>query len=171
GWVDEVAAMTDEERAKFQRKVRPVRLCLTKIRKFASKVVHSTTILLPAYKKRVAELKLPDRVIPCDVSTRWNSTYDMLTVALEYRKVVDSMCADRDLGLRKYELGAREWTIARQLTEVLKLTDASKAYRIAMVLHPSYKKAYFAKAGWLPEWIDVAEDLVRTQFNKKYAHL
>lgn len=64
---------------------------------------------------------MPERLIPRDVSTRWNSTYDMLTVALEYRKVVDSMCADRDLGLRKYELGAREWTIARQLTDVLKV--------------------------------------------------
>ncbi len=45
----------------------------------------------------------------------------MLTVALEYRKVDASMCADRDLGLRKYELGAREWTIAHQLTDVLKV--------------------------------------------------
>lgn len=39
------------------------------------------------------------------------------------------------------------------------------------MLHPSYKKAYFEKAGWLPEWIDVAEELVRTQFNKKYANI
>lgn len=79
------------------------------------------TILLPAYKKRVAELKLPECLIPGDVATRWNSTYDMLTVALEYRKVVNSMCADRDLGLQKYELGAREWTITRQLTNLLKV--------------------------------------------------
>lgn len=60
-------------------------------------------------------------MIPRDVSTRWNSTFDMLIAALEYRKVVDAMCADRDLGLRKFELGAREWTIARQLADVLKV--------------------------------------------------
>ncbi|EIW51356.1 uncharacterized protein TRAVEDRAFT_75903, partial [Trametes versicolor FP-101664 SS1] len=97
GWVDEVAAMTDEERLEFERKVRPVQMVLTKLRKFASKVVHSSTILLPAYKKRLAEFKLPERLIPRDVKTRWNSTYDMLSIAVEYRKVVDAMCADRDL--------------------------------------------------------------------------
>lgn len=78
-------------------------------------------ILLPAYKKWVAKLKLPERLILRDVATQWNSMYDILTVALEYRKVVNSMCTDRDLGLQKYELGAREWTIARQLTNVLKV--------------------------------------------------
>lgn len=31
GWVDEMAAMTDDERIEFERKVRPVRLCLTKV--------------------------------------------------------------------------------------------------------------------------------------------
>lgn len=96
-------------------------LTYRQIRKFASKVVNSTTILLPAYKKRVADLKMPEQLIPRDVSTRWNSTYDMLTVALEYQKVVDSMCADRDLELRKFELSTREWTIVRQLMDVLKV--------------------------------------------------
>lgn len=91
------------------------------MRKFASKVVHSSTILLPAYKKRVAEFKLPERLIPRNVKTRWNSTYEMLKVAVEYRKVVDAMCADRNLELRKFELSSREWTIARQLTDVLKV--------------------------------------------------
>lgn len=68
---------------------------------------------------------MPERLIPRDVSTRWNSTYDMLSVALEYQKVVDSMCADRVLDLRKYELSTREWTIARQLADVLKVWTLS----------------------------------------------
>lgn len=34
GWVDEIAAMTDEERAQFQSRVRPVRMTLTKVRPF-----------------------------------------------------------------------------------------------------------------------------------------
>ena len=37
------------------------------------------------------------------------------------------------------------------------------------VLHPRYKLEYFKKAGWEPDWIDMAEQLVRTSFNKFYA--
>ncbi|EIW62754.1 uncharacterized protein TRAVEDRAFT_114433 [Trametes versicolor FP-101664 SS1] len=90
------------------------------IRLFASKVVHSSTILLPAWKARVSEAKLPARLLPRDVRTRWNSTYDMLTAAIQYQKVIDAMCADKELGLRKLELTSREWMIATQLADVLK---------------------------------------------------
>ena len=37
------------------------------------------------------------------------------------------------------------------------------------VLHPRYKLEYFKKAGWEPDWINTAEELVRTSFNKFYA--
>ena len=37
------------------------------------------------------------------------------------------------------------------------------------VLHPQYKLEYFKKAGWEPDWINTAEQLVRTSFNKFYA--
>lgn len=45
----------------------------------------------------------------------------MLKVAVEYRKVIDVMCADRELGLRKFEHTSREWTIVKQLTDILKV--------------------------------------------------
>ncbi|KAH9855425.1 hypothetical protein C2E23DRAFT_723914 [Lenzites betulinus] len=121
GWVDEIAAMTDEERVMFQARVRPVRMTLTKIRRLAFKLVNSSTILLPAWKKRVAEAGLPERVMPRDVATRWNSTFDMLVFAIKYRVVVDAVCADRELGLRKFELTTREWSIASQLADTLKV--------------------------------------------------
>lgn len=139
GWVDEIAAMTDEERAQFQERVRPVRMTLTKvcefqlaeydntahlgpqIRRLAFKLINSTTLLLPMWKKRVAEAGLPDRIMPRDVATRWNSTYDMLVFALKYRAVVHAICADRELGLRKFELSLREWAIATQLADTLKV--------------------------------------------------
>ncbi|KAF8071972.1 hypothetical protein FPV67DRAFT_1412160, partial [Lyophyllum atratum] len=74
GWVDEVALLTKEEAEKLSESVRPVRLVLVKIRKITFKIVHSTTILLPEWRRVVAaDPELTDRLIPRDVSTRWNS--------------------------------------------------------------------------------------------------
>lgn len=57
-----------------------------------------------------------------DVSTRWNSTYDMLEFATRYRLAIDSMTATRDMDLRKYELVPEEWKIAGELRDVLKVS-------------------------------------------------
>ena len=37
------------------------------------------------------------------------------------------------------------------------------------VLHPKYKLDYFKGAKWEQEWIDTAEELVHTQFNRSYS--
>ncbi|KAF8978261.1 hypothetical protein BDQ17DRAFT_1220600, partial [Cyathus striatus] len=50
-------------------------------------------------------------------------------------------------------------------------TDESETYCIAMILHPRYKLQYFKKAGWLPEWIDTAKDVLHTQFELNYADI
>lgn len=59
--------------------------------------------------------------MPRDVATRWNSTYDLLAFALEYRTAIDDIAGARDLGLRKYELKEEEWNIVKQLCDVLKV--------------------------------------------------
>ncbi|EFP77405.2 uncharacterized protein PGTG_03361 [Puccinia graminis f. sp. tritici CRL 75-36-700-3] len=48
------------------------------------------------------------------------------------------------------------------------LTDCSPLYRIAMVLHPSFKDEYFKLAKWPKEWIDEAVKLTREMYNKWY---
>ena len=65
---------------------------------------------------------LPVRLIPRDVKTRWNSTYDMAKMALKYRCVIDDITANKVLKLRKYELDDDDWVIVGDLLRVLKVT-------------------------------------------------
>ncbi|KNF05018.1 hypothetical protein PSTG_02073 [Puccinia striiformis f. sp. tritici PST-78] len=48
------------------------------------------------------------------------------------------------------------------------LTDCSPLFRIAMVLHPSFKDEYFKIAGWEDDWIVEALRLTRDMFNTYY---
>ena len=59
-------------------------------------------------------------MMPRDVSTRWNSTFDMLDFAIDYRAAIDAITSSRDLNLRKYELADNEWAIAVNLRDTLK---------------------------------------------------
>ena len=59
--------------------------------------------------------------MPCDVSTWWNSTYEMLQFAIEYRDALDKIMGEKELNLRAYEMDNEEWEIAEQLSEVLKV--------------------------------------------------
>ncbi|CDO72042.1 hypothetical protein BN946_scf184943.g77 [Trametes cinnabarina] len=204
GLVDELSTLSEEDRAEVLENIRPVRTVLA---------------------------KLPEKLIPRDVRTRWNSTYEMLDVAVQYRKAVDVFCADKENKLRQYELTEQEWTIATQLRQPLRvfkdatlffsrstpslasvipamehmsrtldsyiqdeehyehsiraalslakktlvkyynLTDSADTYRIAMVLHPRYKTAYFKKLNWTRLWIESARKLVRNEYDQVYAKL
>ncbi|PIL29407.1 hypothetical protein GSI_09459 [Ganoderma sinense ZZ0214-1] len=66
--VDAMREMTAAEKAKFAVAIRPVKLILAKIRTFASKVIKSSTILLPAWKEAVTSHHLPERLILRDRS-------------------------------------------------------------------------------------------------------
>lgn len=111
--------MDDEERKTLQADLRPIRLLLVKLRKLAYKIIHSTTIILPVWHQILKQLKLSDRIMPRDVTNRWNSTFDMLDFAIDYRKAVDKLTGDRTTQLRDFELGDSDWEIAKQLRETL----------------------------------------------------
>lgn len=64
---------------------------------------------------------MPRRVLPRDVRTRWNSTFHMLEVALQYKDAVEDITSDKKFGLREYEMDEEEWLIAEQLRDVLKV--------------------------------------------------
>ncbi|KAJ7444249.1 hypothetical protein B0H11DRAFT_2089741, partial [Mycena galericulata] len=38
------------------------------------------------WKQLLLDLQMPHKILPHDVKTRWNSTYDMIVAALKYRR-------------------------------------------------------------------------------------
>jgi hypothetical protein len=80
-------------------------------------------ILLPQWHEIVQELEYNDRIMPRDVTTRWNSTFDMLIFAIEYRKALDTITSECEMKLCLYKLTQEEWDIATHLCEVLRVCD------------------------------------------------
>jgi hypothetical protein len=58
--------------------------------------------------------------MPCDVSTHWNSTFNMLEFAVDYHAAIDAITSSHDLNLHKHELADNEWAIAVNLHDILK---------------------------------------------------
>jgi len=50
---------------------------------------------------------------------RWNSMYDMLLFASNYREAIDIITADKALKLRKFELDDEDWQAIEDLASVL----------------------------------------------------
>ncbi|KAF5319873.1 hypothetical protein D9758_018909 [Tetrapyrgos nigripes] len=119
--IDEVSALTDEEKAVFEREVKKTREALQKIRGLSFSVIHSTTIALPEWKRACGRHELKPCLLPRDVKTHWNSTFDLLKFALEYRAAVDDVTGNKDLAYRKYELTSKEWEILEDLKYVLEV--------------------------------------------------
>ncbi|KAF9043412.1 hypothetical protein BJ165DRAFT_1321606, partial [Panaeolus papilionaceus] len=93
-WDSEMSALSQAERLLLEQSIRPVRLMLAKVRKVAFKTIHSSTLLLPAWKRCLKDLGIAIRLIPRDVRTRWNSTYDMLKFVLDHKRAYQSFTAD-----------------------------------------------------------------------------
>lgn len=142
-FIDELAELSDYARTQTVEDLRPVKMVLAKvsasyfethqlfnasqIRKLAFSVINSSTILLPEWYRVLRELGLPERTIPRDVRTRWNSTFLMLDFVLEYRAAVDRLTGDQANNLRAVELVEEgEWEIARQLRDVLRVISVKQ---------------------------------------------
>jgi hypothetical protein len=92
------------------------------IRKISFAIIHSSTLLLPTWKAKLKEMGCKEKSMPQDVSTRWNSTYDMLDFAVEHKTVINAMTNDVDNGLRAYKMTNKEWGFASELRDILKVS-------------------------------------------------
>ncbi|KIL55066.1 hypothetical protein M378DRAFT_57248, partial [Amanita muscaria Koide BX008] len=90
------------------------------LRKVAYAIKNSSTKLLPRWREICKENQMKVRVMPRDVTTRWNSTFEMLDFAIEYKRALDQITGERDCKLRDYELLRREWAIASELRDIFK---------------------------------------------------
>ena len=61
--------------------------------------------------------------MPCDVTTLWNSTYDMLIFAVEHKKALGELTSSLQNGLQAHKLTIDEWKIAEELRDMLKVCD------------------------------------------------
>ena len=105
-------------------------MCI-QLRKVTFAIKNSTTILLPQWFSILCDLNVAEKMIPRDVATRWNSTFDMLDFAVEHITAINTITADRDMKLRQYELSESDWAIARQLRDVLKVHSILLFYFIS----------------------------------------
>lgn len=86
-YINEVAELDEVEQKEWESQIKPICLVLAKVSdfldkyctcihicfeicKFAFKVVHSTTLLLPNWNEKLAGLKLSPKMIPWDVTIR-----------------------------------------------------------------------------------------------------
>ncbi|KAG6804809.1 hypothetical protein H0H92_002278, partial [Tricholoma furcatifolium] len=100
---DPFADLSPEELTALRENTENVRTVLHKVRKLSFGIINSTTKALPAWHATCAHHGLNKRLIPRDVRTRWNSTFDMVKMAVEYRVAVDAITADKTHNLRAYE--------------------------------------------------------------------
>lgn len=69
----------------------------------------------------MANTKFEDRVLPRDVATRWNSTFDMLAAFIEMKDIVVQFLDRASNGLSEYTLDDEEWEAVGDLVKALKV--------------------------------------------------
>jgi len=74
-------------------------------------------------------------LIPRDVRTRWNSTYDMLCFILEHKKAYRRFTADDSNDLQDYELKADKWEVVEQLCKILAVRSTECLCNQPLTMH------------------------------------
>jgi len=72
--------------------------------------------------KEKGKVPLSKRMMPRDVATRWNYTFEMLSFAYTYHEAYNELTSNREMKMRQLELSDEEWEIVNQLASVLKVS-------------------------------------------------
>src|SRR6266511_959615 len=72
---------------------------------------------------------LSKRMMPRDVATCWNYTYEMLNFVYTYRDAYNELCTNHEMKMQKFEIEDNEWEIVRQLADILKVNYFSSYFQ------------------------------------------
>ena len=72
------------------------------LQKMAYAIKNSSAIILPRWFAVLEDLSLSACMMPHDVSTQWNSTFNMLDFAVNYHAALDTITSERDMKLRQF---------------------------------------------------------------------
>jgi hypothetical protein len=67
-------------------------------------------------------------MMPCDVRTRWNTTYDMLQFTYEYKDAINKITDMRKMKLQDYEIELHKWDIVKQLQDILAIRPSTSKF-------------------------------------------
>lgn len=85
------------------------------------KIINSSTLLLPAWRKLTAGTPFKNQTLLQDIATCWNSTYNMLSVFLEMKDLVNQFLDSSSNRLTQYMLEDDEWEAVKDLVMALKV--------------------------------------------------
>jgi hypothetical protein len=81
--------------------------------KLAYAIKNSSTLTLPEWFHILDKLSLNACMMPHDVQTRWNATYDMLNFTYKYKDAINQITNRHNMKLQDYEIKPHEWNIIK----------------------------------------------------------
>jgi hypothetical protein len=88
---------------------------MLQLHKLAFTIKNSSTLILPEWFWILDDLSLNARMMPCDIHTHWNTTYDMLEFTYEYKEAINQITDRHEMKLQDYKIKPHEWDIIKQL--------------------------------------------------------
>ncbi len=130
--------MTEDEIDDLEKSIQPIHFLLTKVSnlymnctvfakqstqicKLAFTIKNSSTIALPQWYWILDPLSLNAQVMPHDVCTCWNATYDMLDFAYRYKQAINKITDICEIKLHEYEIKTHKWEVVQKLQDLLKV--------------------------------------------------
>ena len=101
---------------------------ISKFRKFIEKIRRSPK-LLEEFKETVEKTKDPNIKLILDISTRWNSTFDMLKRALSLKSSINLLILNsKSKEIKNIQIFNSDWIIIEELVMILEpFNKATKA--------------------------------------------